>query len=311
MWSVAINASLAFIMAITLIFTLGDVDSLFESVTRQPFIQLFYNATRSYAATNSMVAIVIILLVACCVSEVATASRQIWSFARDGGLPGSGWISQVSLHNLPEMKPFGQLLLGNARLEYSTSGRSGLSGGELFARLHQSWLLGRFARCQLSWGRFYPHVILYYDWLSDLEATQRTAVTVTTMVTGEIRSSHQRCSPHVPDTSLVLRILATGDSGSGVDYELVFRHVRRHYNCCACLLLCEGEARVHWTCNAGQTRRLERCHIGIIMSLISRVTTKPPYDGRHNLGFVVCGIRTYLKTAIQAYHWYCKVKHSF
>ena len=96
MWSVAINASLGFLMAVTLVFTLGDVDSLFASVTRQPFIQLFYNATQSYAATNVMTAIVIILLAACCVSEVATASRQIWSFARDGGLPGSSWIAKVT-----------------------------------------------------------------------------------------------------------------------------------------------------------------------------------------------------------------------
>ena len=95
MWSVVINAILGFIMAITLIFTLGDIDSLFASVTRQPFIQLFYNATQSYGGTNAMTAIVVILLAACCVSEVATASRQLWSFARDQGLPGSSWLSKV------------------------------------------------------------------------------------------------------------------------------------------------------------------------------------------------------------------------
>jgi choline transport protein len=95
MWSFAVNATLGFIMAVTLVFTIGDVDSLFASVTRQPFIQIFFNATRSYTGTNVMVAIVIILLLACCISEVATASRQLWSFARDRGLPFSDWISQV------------------------------------------------------------------------------------------------------------------------------------------------------------------------------------------------------------------------
>ena len=101
MWSVGVNATLGFLMGVTLIFTLGDIDSLFESVTRQPFIQQFFNATRSYGATNAMTAIVIILLAACCVSEVATASRQIWSFARDRGLPGSRWLSQVSSQSSP------------------------------------------------------------------------------------------------------------------------------------------------------------------------------------------------------------------
>ena len=96
-WSIIVNGSLAFIMAITLIFTLGNVDNLLASVTRQPFIQQIYNATQSYGGTNAMVAVVIVLLTSSCISEVATASRQIWSFARDGGLPGSVWISKVSI----------------------------------------------------------------------------------------------------------------------------------------------------------------------------------------------------------------------
>lgn len=107
MWSVAANGTLAFVMGITLAFTLGDVNSLFASVTRQPFIQVFYNATRSYAGTNVMVAVVIIMLTACCISEVATASRQIWSFARDGGLPGSAWLSRVRNSMLVSMDALG------------------------------------------------------------------------------------------------------------------------------------------------------------------------------------------------------------
>jgi len=94
-WSVVPNAALGFIMAVTLIFTLGDINSILATPTFQPFIQVFFNATQSYAATNAMTAIVIILLASCCISEVATASRQIWSFARDRGLPASNWLSQV------------------------------------------------------------------------------------------------------------------------------------------------------------------------------------------------------------------------
>lgn len=96
-WSIIVNGTLAFIMGITLIFTLGDIDSLLNSPTRQPFIQQFYNATGSLPATNTMVAIVVILLTSSCISEVATASRQIWSFSRDRGLPGSLWISKVNV----------------------------------------------------------------------------------------------------------------------------------------------------------------------------------------------------------------------
>lgn len=96
MWSVGPNATMGFLMAVTLIFTLGDLDAVLATVTGQPFMQVFFNATQSYAATNVMCIVVVILLLSCCISEVAAASRQIWSFARDGGLPGSAWLSKVS-----------------------------------------------------------------------------------------------------------------------------------------------------------------------------------------------------------------------
>jgi choline transport protein len=95
MWSILPNAGMGILMAVTLMFTMGDLESVLQTKTEQPFIQVFYNATQSYAATNAMVVLVIILIVNCCVSEAATASRQIWSFARDKGLPGSSWLSQV------------------------------------------------------------------------------------------------------------------------------------------------------------------------------------------------------------------------
>ena len=88
---------MGYIMAITICFTLGDVTSILTTPTGYPFIQVFYNITQSYAGTNTMVAIIIITLTSSCISEVATASRQIWSFARDNGLPFSGFLSQVIL----------------------------------------------------------------------------------------------------------------------------------------------------------------------------------------------------------------------
>jgi choline transport protein len=104
MWSVALNSIMAFIMAVTLIFTLGDLESILATRTGYPFIQVFYNATQSFAAANVMTAIIIICLTSCCISQVATASRQIWSFARDNGLPFSGFLSQVS--PTPQIFPF-------------------------------------------------------------------------------------------------------------------------------------------------------------------------------------------------------------
>ncbi|EIT76249.1 amino acid transporter [Aspergillus oryzae 100-8] len=96
MASIGVNGVLGLIMIITLCFTMGDVNSILASPTGFPFIQIFYNTTNSYTAANTMTAILIVTLTASTITEVATASRQLWSFARDGGLPFSSFFSYVT-----------------------------------------------------------------------------------------------------------------------------------------------------------------------------------------------------------------------
>ena len=95
LWGVALNTILGYITVLTLCFTITDPQTLLSSTTGYPFIQLFFNVTNSYAGTDIMVALVIITLVSAVISEIATASRQIWSFARDNGLPFSPWLAKV------------------------------------------------------------------------------------------------------------------------------------------------------------------------------------------------------------------------
>lgn len=83
MWS---NAILLMIVGITVIFTIGDVSQVLDTEIGQPFIQIFLNSTGSYAAANVMAVIIAVTMIAACFSEVATASRQVWSFARDNGM---------------------------------------------------------------------------------------------------------------------------------------------------------------------------------------------------------------------------------
>lgn len=96
MGSLAVNATLTFVVIITICFCLGDPDAAAASITGYPFIEMIFSGTRSLAGTNVMVAIVIIMLAACGITEVAAASRQIWAFARDQGLPGHRWLMRVS-----------------------------------------------------------------------------------------------------------------------------------------------------------------------------------------------------------------------
>jgi choline transport protein len=94
--SAAINGTLGFIMTITFCFTLGDPTTILASPTGYPFIQVFFDATNSYAGASIMTAVIIVNITSACISTVATVSRQTWSFARDNGLPFSSFIAHVS-----------------------------------------------------------------------------------------------------------------------------------------------------------------------------------------------------------------------
>ena len=100
---VAVSGALGFLMVITLCFTLGDVNDIISTSTGYPFIQIFFNATQSYAATNVMTAIIIVVLICSVISTIATASRQLWSFARDGGVPFSRFVATVSGEFIPSL----------------------------------------------------------------------------------------------------------------------------------------------------------------------------------------------------------------
>jgi amino acid transporter len=61
-------------------------------------INMFYNATNSLAATNFVTFIIILNYTAGCIAALAAASRQLWAFARNGGIPFSTVFAPVSAH---------------------------------------------------------------------------------------------------------------------------------------------------------------------------------------------------------------------
>jgi choline transport protein len=96
LYGYGINTLMAFAMAVTFIFTCGDVDDLLAAQTVQPYIAVFLRSTRSETAAVAMVVPVILCLFTALVSEIATGSRQNWSLARDGGLPLANHLKLVS-----------------------------------------------------------------------------------------------------------------------------------------------------------------------------------------------------------------------
>lgn len=80
---------------VTLVFCLGDLDNAINSPIGQPYVEVLLNATRSRGATITLTSVLMVLLISCAVNTVTTSSRQLWSFARDGGPPFSAWLSRV------------------------------------------------------------------------------------------------------------------------------------------------------------------------------------------------------------------------
>ena len=94
-FTVFLNGALGFASYIALLYSIGDIDSALSTPTGWPFIQIFYNATKSKWGTTAMVSIIIALIVFATISYVASASRQLWAFARDRGVPGWQLISII------------------------------------------------------------------------------------------------------------------------------------------------------------------------------------------------------------------------
>ncbi|KAI9840833.1 MAG: hypothetical protein M1838_003892, partial [Thelocarpon superellum] len=93
--TVIINGVLGFAILIAILFCIGDIDSALTTPTGYPFIAIFVQATNSNAGASAMTAIVVGVLILGSIGVLTTASRMLWAFARDNGVPASKYISRV------------------------------------------------------------------------------------------------------------------------------------------------------------------------------------------------------------------------
>ncbi|KAK5943161.1 hypothetical protein PMZ80_004167 [Knufia obscura] len=89
------NGIMGFITLVTFLYTMGDVDAALASPTKFPIIEVFRNATNSNGGATDLTSILVVLGIAGSLTNVAGASRQMFAFARDKGLPAHRWVSRV------------------------------------------------------------------------------------------------------------------------------------------------------------------------------------------------------------------------
>lgn len=92
------NGAVGFGMILAVLFVTLNVDSALESPTGAlgyPFMDIFYTATHSKAGASVMIAIILVMAGAGTTAAMASASRIVWAFARDRGLPGWRTVTKL------------------------------------------------------------------------------------------------------------------------------------------------------------------------------------------------------------------------
>lgn len=76
-------------------FCVTDLNAVLNTPTYQPVLQVLFDISGSYVATCILGSLLSFLTLFGTITNIATASRQCWAFARDGGFPFSKWLSHV------------------------------------------------------------------------------------------------------------------------------------------------------------------------------------------------------------------------
>lgn len=100
-WSAVASAVIGFPVVILFLFCLPDLDTLYGYMAPQPFVEI-YALTMGKGGHIFMNVVCIIGLIFNTTVAGVASSRLIWAVARDGVLPFSGWISQVSEKKEPK-----------------------------------------------------------------------------------------------------------------------------------------------------------------------------------------------------------------
>ena len=93
-WSYFANSIMAIVFLISFLFAIDDVEAAISHPSGYPFLYVFSN-TLSLEGVNALTIIVLLLVSAANVNFGASTARQTFAFARDRGLPFSGWIAKV------------------------------------------------------------------------------------------------------------------------------------------------------------------------------------------------------------------------
>lgn len=95
MSTVGIGFFTAWLFAISMMFSITDLEAVAGTATGTPILELFYQALGSKAGAIVLQVLIILTGCGCLIASHTWQARLCWSFARDNGLPGSKWLARV------------------------------------------------------------------------------------------------------------------------------------------------------------------------------------------------------------------------
>ncbi len=106
-YTILINGTLAFAIIVALLFCATDLEAAVAAADTlfYPSLQIFQSALNSTVGAVVLGSVILVLSIAASVEICASASRMIWSFSRDRGLPFHQFMVKVSQH--ANKKPLG------------------------------------------------------------------------------------------------------------------------------------------------------------------------------------------------------------
>lgn len=97
-WGVFVNGVLGIGMVLGLFYygpSGQELQDALTSPTGYPYEAIFVHATGSVAGATGLSAIVIVMAWIATLMIFRPATREVWAFARDNGLPGSAWVAKI------------------------------------------------------------------------------------------------------------------------------------------------------------------------------------------------------------------------
>jgi choline transport protein len=83
-------------MLIAIVYCIGDISAALTTPTGFPFIEILTQASRSTTGGTALSACLVLMFCCASLTIVATASRQLWAFARDRAVPNASAIGSVN-----------------------------------------------------------------------------------------------------------------------------------------------------------------------------------------------------------------------